>query len=104
MRPNLRDVFDAPNEASINMTEREVFTLAKMIARHTTIKNIGNVVAYCDRLMDDNLDAVRVIVNAVLDRSGGFKSPLVRANNSPLVDLLEVYFECSLSALKDLNE
>jgi len=104
MRPNLKDVFDNPFLASIDLTEKETFVLGKMIARNTTIENVNNVVIYCNRLLSSNLDAVRVILNAILDQSGGFKSPLLRANNSALSSLLEDYLEDSLAALEELND
>ena len=104
MRPNLKDVFNTPLEASIDLTEKETFVLARMIARNTTIENINKTVVYCDRLLADNLDAVRIIVNAILDQSGGFKSPLLRANNSDLKGLLENYLSYSLSALEELDD
>ena len=104
MRPNMGEVFTIPDQAGLSMSPSAKKILIDQLIRNTTIKNINSVVKYLDRLRYVDLDATWKIVYGILDKSGGFTSPLVRANNSNVKFLLLALAEMLISALEELDE
>ena len=104
MRPNMKEVYAVPHQASLRMSPSNTKILADQLIRHTTIKNINQVVVYLDRLKDVDIDAAWKIIYGILDKSGGFTSPLVRANNSNVKVLLISLADMLVDALEELDE
>ena len=105
MQPSMQRIFDGPESVTTKLTPEQVICLGADLAAHTTIVEIDNVIAYLERLKETDLESAWRILFKILDASGGFKSPLIRANNGDKVRafLLETTQDF-IDALEELDE
>jgi len=102
MRPKYKDILETPKKASVQMTIKEAKVLADILSKHVTVKDIEKLIVYLSRLQKTDKEAAGIILwGAILEKTGGFRSPILRATN---MHPLRVFIICYLDDLCALLE
>ena len=101
MQPSLSDIFNNPETARVDMAESELARLSVSVAHNLSISSVNEFTTYLYRLKEFDMNAAFKLLIAVLERSGGLKSPLIRANNA--VRLREFFRELMEDILEALD-